>query len=185
MQIACHVTGMFTSALSRKAHCDCTIGGLNMEVCENFTNAEHNFTWNDRVNSDALHLLIHPCPCAQKHGGCAKRSCRAVHVGIYHLVYLLTCCLYKVYNWECVSRFCLVKIEKGFGCTRWDQCAIYAPIDGIPGAWWGKRGELTYPNGTSPHTWGTILRTIPLHIPYKYPISPCCAQCVTGRYGYL
>ena len=37
----------------------------------------------------------------------------------------------------------------------------------------------------SPHTWDTILHTIPLHIPYKYPISPCCAQCVTGRYGYL
>ena len=44
---------------------------------------------------------------------------------------------------------------------------------------------MTYPNGTSPHTWGTILRTIPLHIPYKYPISPCCVQCVTGRYGCL
>ena len=25
----------------------------------------------------------------------------------------------------------------------------------------------------------------PLHIPYKYPISPCCRQCVAGRYGCL
>ena len=25
----------------------------------------------------------------------------------------------------------------------------------------------------------------PAYIPYKYPISACCAQCVTGRYGYL
>jgi len=37
---------------------------------------------------------------------------------------------------------------------------------------WGSReigGELTCPNGTRPHTWGTILCTIPLHIPYKSP----------------
>ena len=56
-----------------------------------------------------------------------------------------------------------------------------------PEAWWGIGGKLTYPNGTSLHTWGIKLCTIPLHIPYthKYPISPCRAQCVTGRYGYL
>ena len=36
---------------------------------------------------------------------------------------------------------------------------------------------MTCPNGTSPHTWGTILRTIPLHIPYKYPISLLCTVC--------
>ena len=55
----------------------------------------------------------------------------------------------------------------------------------IPGARWEIGGELTCPNGTSPHTWGTILHTIPLHISYKYSISPCCRQCVTGRYGCL
>ena len=26
----------------------------------------------------------------------------------------------------------------------------------IPGAWWGKGGELTCPNGTSSHTWGLV-----------------------------
>ena len=51
----------------------------------------------------------------------------------------------------------------------------------VPGAsCWRIGGELTCPNGTSPHTWGTL---------YIYclqiPTSPCCAQCVTGRYGYL
>ena len=49
----------------------------------------------------------------------------------------------------------------------------------ILGARWEVGGELTCPNGTSFLTWGTILRAIPsLHIPYKYPISPWCAQCV-------
>ena len=37
--------------------------------------------------------------------------------------------------------------------------------------------EWTCPNGTSTHTWGTNLRTFPLHIPYKYPISPCHTSC--------
>ena len=62
----------------------------------------------------------------------------------------------------------------------------YAPPP-IPGAWWEIGGELTCPrpNGTTPHTWDIILHTIPLHIPYKYLISPCCGQCVTGRYGCL
>ena len=55
----------------------------------------------------------------------------------------------------------------------------------IPEAWWGKGGELTFSNGTSPHTWGTILCTILLGISYKYPITPCCGQCVRGRYEYL
>ena len=55
----------------------------------------------------------------------------------------------------------------------------------ILGSWWEIRGKLTCPNGTSPHTWGTILCIIPLHIPYKYPISPCCGECVTRRYGHL
>ena len=50
---------------------------------------------------------------------------------------------------------------------------------------WEIRGKLTCPNGTSPHNWGTILCIIPLHIPYKYPISPCCGQYVTRRYGRL
>ena len=43
----------------------------------------------------------------------------------------------------------------------------------------GVGGELTS-NTTSSHTWGTNLHTVPLHIPYKYPISPCCAKCVIG-----
>ena len=57
-----------------------------------------------------------------------------------------------------------------------DSSGHNAPISGsyaiplIPRAWWGKRGELTCPNGTSPHTWGTILHT-------THPISPCCAHC--------
>ena len=50
---------------------------------------------------------------------------------------------------------------------------------------WEIGGELTCPNWTSPHVWGTILHTIPLHISYKYLISPCCGQWVTGRYGCL
>ena len=61
----------------KKRHCDCTIGGLNMEPSDNcnFTNA----TWNGpEVNRDAFHLLIYPCPCT--HGGCAKKSCRAEFV---------------------------------------------------------------------------------------------------------
>ena len=40
----------------------------------------------------------------------------------------------------------------------------------------GLMEELAYPNATSLHTWCTILCIIPLHIPYKYPISPCCTQ---------
>ena len=41
--------------------------------------------------------------------------------------------------------------------------------------------EWTYPNGTSPHTWGTDLRAIPLHILYKYPVSLRHTFCVTGK----
>ena len=53
----------------------------------------------------------------------------------------------------------------------------------IPRAQWKIGGELTCPNETSPHTWSTILHTIPLmNTPYTYP---CCGQCVTGRYGCL
>ena len=33
----------------------------------------------------------------------------------------------------------------------------------------GVGGELTYRAGTSPHTWGTNLCTIPPNISYKYP----------------
>ena len=70
---------------------------------------------------------------------------------------------------------------------RWGvmHLSVVCPISNTCWAWQGKGGELTCPNGTSPHTWATILRTIPLHIHYKYLISTCCAQCVTGRYGYL
>ena len=50
---------------------------------------------------------------------------------------------------------------------------------------WGVTRVRRGPNGTSLHTWATILCMVLLHIPYKYPISPCCAQCVTGRYGNL
>ena len=38
---------------------------------------------------------------------------------------------------------------------------LYA-LPPIPGAQREIGGELTYPNGTSPHTWGTILYTISL-----------------------
>ena len=48
-----------------------------------------------------------------------------------------------------------------------------------------KKLELECPNGTSPHTWGTILCTVLLHVPCTYLITPCCARCVTGAYGYL
>ena len=69
---------------------------------------------------------------------------------------------------------------------------IYAPISAVVcptyNAWGlnpptpiiGVGGEVTYTNGTRPHTWGTNQLTIPLHIP---PIFSCHAQYVTGRYG--
>ena len=67
---------------------------------------------------------------------------------------------------------------------RWGgsmHLSVVCPISN----YWGLMEELAYPNATSLHTWCTIMRTIPLHIPYKYPISPCCTQYVTGRYWYL
>ena len=50
---------------------------------------------------------------------------------------------------------------------------------------WGSMGDRRKIDMSECYTWGTIPRTIPLHIPFKYPISPCCAQCVKGRYGCL
>ena len=40
----------------------------------------------------------------------------------------------------------------------------------IPGAWWGIGRELSCSDRTILHTWGSILRTTSLHIPYKCPI---------------
>ena len=51
---------------------------------------------------------------------------------------------------------------------------IQANSLGLGGGKKKKWEEMTWPNGTNPHT-----------IFCKYLISPCCAQCVTGRYGYL
>ena len=74
---------------------------------------------------------------------------------------------------------------------RVDYKLCNAPISGMPYLQylgldpWGIRGELTCPKGRSPHLWGKIPHRISLHIPYKYPISPSFAQCVTGIYGYL
>ena len=48
-------------------------------------------------------------------------------------------------------------------------CPIYNTWSTTPEAWWEIGGELTYPNGASPHTWDTNLCTIPLH---KYPYLP-------------
>ena len=52
-----------------------------------------------------------------------------------------------------------------------DLWLTYAPTSGMPylqhlGLDGGAGGELTYPNGISPPTWGTNLRNIPLNIPY-------------------
>ena len=68
----------------------------------------------------------------------------------------------------------------------WFDCSN-VPISGMPytsntWVWWEERGELTCPIGTCP--WAqSCMCTTPLHISYKYPISPCCAQCVTGIWG--
>ena len=44
----------------------------------------------------------------------------------------------------------------------YDLYLQHLELDGVGGL---------FPNGTSPHTWGTNLCTITLHIPYKYSLS--------------
>ena len=53
----------------------------------------------------------------------------------------------------------------------------YLQFLGLDGRYIG--GELTYPNRTSPHTWGTNLHTVP----QQYTISPCHAQRYMGICG--
>ena len=46
-------------------------------------------------------------------------------------------------------------------------CAYQYALPTILGAQWEIEGELIYPNGATPHTWGTNLHTIPQHMLYK------------------
>ena len=61
-----------------------------------------------------------------------------------------------------------------------------APISGIPYLQYlGLDGGY---EGIDASEWNKppyLVCTIPLNISYKYPISPCDVQCVTGRCGYL
>ena len=107
---------------------------------------------------------------------------------LYRLSCLCTqlCYYFLLYSYTTLLAYKLHLLSPWLTITLWPLFAYqWYALPPIPGAWWEIGGELTCPNEVSPHTWGTILRTILLHIPYKYPISPCCGQCVTARYGWL
>ena len=59
-------------------------------------------------------------------------------------------------------------------------CPIYNTWSTTPEAWWEIGGELTYPNGASPHSWGINLHTIPLH---KHPYLPVVHSVWQGDRG--
>ena len=61
--------------------------------------------------------------------------------------------------------------------------SVVCPIPPIPGVQWEIEGKLTCPNAI-PGAQSHVLSPYTC-IPFKYPISPCCAQCVKGRYGCL
>ena len=72
----------------------------------------------------------------------------------------------------------VISLEHGLIAVM--HLSVVCPIPPIPGNW------HDCPIGQCPHTLATILHVYHPHPTYlKYPISPCCAQCVTGRYGYL
>ena len=82
---------------------------------------------------------------------------------------LCTTCIYSPLSHCTAQHFCQ--------CYGFHDFAMHVscnvPISGMLylqylGAWWGVGVELTCPNKTSLHTWGTNLCTMPLHI---YPLQ--------------
>ena len=75
----------------------------------------------------------------------------------------------------------LILLEHGLIAVM--HLSVVCPIPPIPGFGGGKEGNWHVLLEHTPIPWAqSCMCTTPLHISYKYPISPCCAQCVTGRY---
>ena len=70
-------------------------------------------------------------------------------------------------------------------CTAEDDLCTYQwyALPPIPGAW-RELGGVLMEQASIPGPQSCVWSSY-ISIPYKYPISPCCAQCVTGRYGNL
>ena len=110
-----------------------------------------------------------------------KSSCEAVISDCS--VQLLQKALLATEVRDCSSIWCKVGVRNDlrvpnfnyFPClqTHIASAHLYAyqwyALPTTPGAWWGKRGELTYLNGASPHSWATKLHTSPYMSPTNTP----------------